>query len=339
MGRKSVDSHVRAQAVALHQSGLTFSRISKQLQISRCCARNAIKKFEKHTTFDDLKRSGRPKSLSERNIRELKRLVQGENRLSAAKITSDLNTSLLKPVSKRTVRRYLRNLGYEYAVKLKKQWLNAKHKKDRVAWCEQHQHWTVADWRRIIFSDKSTFYVLKRKNQVKVWRTDDERLLRECVQQMNTGDGGKVGIWGGISGEGTMSARIFDGTMNGMVYCDVLQKELKQSMAKLPKKTMFIFQQDLAPWHTSNLVKEKISKMKLNVLPWTAKSPDLNPIEMLWSILDKKLAAKPIYSKSELFSRLQSEWDNIDQLLCCNLIDSMPDRIQKCLKAKGGHFV
>ena len=51
-----------------------------------------------------MKRPGRSKSLSDRNIRELKRLIQGDNRLSAAKITTDLNMSLFKPVSKRTVR-------------------------------------------------------------------------------------------------------------------------------------------------------------------------------------------------------------------------------------------
>ena len=127
--------------------------------------------------------------------------------------------------------------------------------------------------------------------------------------------------------------------MNGILSCDVLGKELKRSLQEIPKKTKFIFQQDLAPWHTSKLVQQKIQKMKLNVLDWAAKSPDLNPIEMLWSILDKKLAAKPMYSKAALSERLQEEWDAIDQSLCLSLIDSMPDRIQRCLKAKGGHFM
>jgi transposase len=109
---------------------------------------NAIIKFEKHGIFEDLKRSGRPKALSERNVRELKRLVTGENRLSVAKITSDINISLPKPVSKDTIRRCLTKLGYEYAVKLKKPWLSVKHKKSRVKWCKQHQHWTIHDWRK-----------------------------------------------------------------------------------------------------------------------------------------------------------------------------------------------
>ena len=38
--------------------------------------------------------------------------------------------------------------------------------------------------------------------------------------------------------------------------------------------------------------------------------------------------------------RLQEEWDNnIDQELWIKLVESMPERIQKCLKAKGGHFL
>ena len=157
---------------------------------------------------------------------------------------------------------------------------------------------------------------------------------------MNTGDGGKAGTWSGISGDGTTAARIFEGTMNGTLYCNVLQQELTQSMGKLQNKSAYTFQQDLAPWHPSKLVQEKMAKLKLNVLKWPEKSPDLNPIEMLLcSILDKKLAAKPIYSIMELRQRLEDKWNGTRQLSCLNLIDSMPDRIQKCLKSKGGHFM
>ena len=119
MAKRSIESYVGAQAVALYQSGFKLSKVSKQLQVSRCCVRNTITKFEEYTKLDDMKRSGRAKSLADRNIRELKRLVQGDNRLSAAKITTDLNMSLFKPVSKCTVCRYLKKLGYEYAVKIK----------------------------------------------------------------------------------------------------------------------------------------------------------------------------------------------------------------------------
>ena len=106
----------------------------------------------------------RPKKIPNRGVRHLKRLIKDDGRLSAAKITSDLNGNLSKPVSTRTVRRYLRDLGYEYVVKIKKkQWLSNKHQQQRVDWCTQYMHWTPNDWRKVIFSDESTFYVLKRK--------------------------------------------------------------------------------------------------------------------------------------------------------------------------------
>ena len=115
MSKQSIEPYIRAPAMALYQSDLNLSKISKQLQIRRCCVRNAVIKFEENAEFDNMKWSGRSTSLSDRNVRELKKLVQGDSRLSAAKITTDLNMSLSKP----TIYRYLKKLDYEYAVKLK----------------------------------------------------------------------------------------------------------------------------------------------------------------------------------------------------------------------------
>ena len=131
-------------------------------------------------------------------------------------------------LSKRAVHRYLKKLGYEYAVK-KKKWLSWKDRKAWIQCCELRQHCTLQGWR----NDESTFYVLKRKNKLKIWRTEDERLLSDCIQQMNTEDGGKVGI----SGAEMTTAQSFAGTMNGTLYCDVLQQELTQSMGKLSNKS------------------------------------------------------------------------------------------------------
>ena len=127
------------------------------------------------------------------------------------------------------------------------------------------------------------------------------------------------------------AARICEGPMDGILYCDILQPELTQSMKKLLNKAAYMFQQDLAPRHTSKLVQEKIAKLKLNVLERPENSVDLNPIEILWSVLDKTLAAKPIYSIMELRKRFEEERNDIRQLSCLNLIDATPGKIQKCL--------
>ena len=119
-----------------------------------CCVQNAIREYKKLCRFDDLQHTGRPKKLSGREIRHLKRLVKGDSRISASKIASDLNTSSPKPVTTRTVRQYLKELGFEYVVKVKKQWLSARHRQHRIAWCKQYLNWTPNDWRKVIFSDE-----------------------------------------------------------------------------------------------------------------------------------------------------------------------------------------
>ena len=94
--------------------------------------------------------------------------------------------------------------------------------------------WTSDDWKHVMFSNESMFYVLKRKNQCKISCPEKEKLLLECVQQTNTGDDGKLGIWGSISDIGATSAKIYTGNMNGELDCDVLQNEVKQFLAKTP---------------------------------------------------------------------------------------------------------
>ena len=98
MGKRPIELYVRSQAVALYQLDLKLSKILRQLQVPRYRVHSTVIKF------DDIKRSGGPKSPFDRQACELKRLVHGDNRLSAAKIITDLNMSVSKPGYKHTMR-------------------------------------------------------------------------------------------------------------------------------------------------------------------------------------------------------------------------------------------
>ena len=68
-------------------------------------------------------------------------------------------------------------------------------------------------------------------------------------------------------------------------------------------------------------------------------SPDLNPIEELWSIVESSLRKrKPQPSNvHELEEMVKEVWEEIPKELYHKLIRSMPKRIQAVISAKGGH--
>ncbi|CAF1129937.1 unnamed protein product, partial [Brachionus calyciflorus] len=73
-------------------------------------------------------------------------------------------------------------------------------------------------------------------------------------------------------------------------------------------------------------------------LPWCPRSPDLSPIENLWSFMDAKLVNTRITSIDHLKQVLHKEWLSVSTEYVKNLINSLPKRVAACFRAKGGHF-
>ena len=82
--------------------------------------------------------------------------------------------------------------------------------------------------------------------------------------------------------------------------------------------------------------KSFLSKKQIELLEWPAQSPDLNPIEHLWAILDKKCGTRCLKRKEDLKIMLQEAWADIDSDTTKKLVESMPCRLAEVIKAKGG---
>ena len=66
---------------------------------------------------------------------------------------------------------------------------------------------------------------------------------------------------------------------------------------------------------------------------------DLNPIEHIWDLLDRRVRARAIPPKNvrELAGALVGKWGNISQQERANLVQSMRKRCTAVLNAAGGH--
>lgn len=79
-----------------------------------------------------------------------------------------------------------------------------------------------------------------------------------------------------------------------------------------------------------------LEKHSFTKLDWPSQSPDLNPIENLWSILDHQLKARAPNNTEKLFNILKKGFYVLPVELLDKLVCSMPDRIAACITAKGG---
>ena len=74
------------------------------------------------------------------------------------------------------------------------------------------------------------------------------------------------------------------------------------------------------------------------MLEWPGNSPDLNPIENLWSTMKRKVAEQQSSSLLGPQLAIKEIWvKNLDVEYCRKLILSMPKRIKSVIKCKGGH--
>ncbi|KAG1369133.1 hypothetical protein G6F61_012596 [Rhizopus arrhizus] len=81
-----------------------------------------------------------------------------------------------------------------------------------------------------------------------------------------------------------------------------------------------------------------IQKQSYTVLQWPAQSPDLNPIENMWSLLKRRLNDYETAPKgmNELYERVTKVWyDLMKPEECQKVIERMPQRIQKRVQNKG----
>ncbi|XP_055385582.1 uncharacterized protein LOC129614761 [Condylostylus longicornis] len=109
-----------------------------------------------------------------------------------------------------------------------------------------------------------------------------------------------------------------------------------RSAKKLVLGSTWVFQQDNDPKHTARVAKEWRLYNDPKQLHSQPQSPDLNPIEHLWDFLEQKIRKHDITGKESLKRVIIEEWHKIPSTVICNLVQSMPRRLEAVLQAKGG---
>lgn len=338
--RRELTDDQRSEIIGAYKCGVNGMTISQILGHSTSTVYDTINRYNKTGSPHPQNRPGRPKLLSERDERSLVRIANNNRDSTLMVITEELKTTLGASISTKTTGKYLNNLGWASCFKCRKPFLTDSHAKIRLEWCRKHIKWLDPKWRSVIFTDESRFCMNRPDGGERVWRRAHEKYHKSCITPTVKFGGGGIMFWGCFTWWGVGPLIQINGTMDTNVYIDTLASYFIPWVQPLVEQHAdLIFQQDNASVHTSIYSKWWMASHGFHILDWPAHSPDFNPIENLWDIIDTRVRKRRIQPNNidELAAAVTEEWNNLPIEIIHNLIESMPRRLQAGIDAKGWH--
>ncbi|KAI2652587.1 Transposable element Tcb1 transposase [Labeo rohita] len=301
----------------LKQEGKTHKEISERIG----CSQSAV---SRHLSGKSVgrKKCGRKRCTTRRGDRTLRKIVEKDRFQTLGDLRKQWTESGVE-TSRATVYRRVQEMGYRCRIPQVKPLLNQKQRQKLLTWATEKQHWTVAQWSKVLFSDESKFCMSFGNQGARVWRKTGEREMPKCLKS-SVKYPQSVMVWGAMSA-----------AVNAASYQEILEHFMLPSAEKLYGDEDFIFQHDLAPAHSAKTTGKWFTDHGITVLNWPANSPDLNPIENLWDIVKRKLRDARPNTLDELKAAIEASWASVTPQQCHRLIASMPRRIEAVISAKG----
>ena len=198
-----------------------------------------------------------------------------------------------------------------------------------------------------MFTDESpfkVFYIPNSRNDT-VWESQEDSVPGSDQMKFSP----SVMVWGDMMGHGLTDINfVSQGTKINSDYNidNILEKLVKPAFNdSVVQRMLFsapnagLFQQDGARCHTSaKMIHWMDTNIHLYIHPtdWPPNSPDLSPIENIWSILAtnvyKDLKPKTLV---QLKRHLHQAWKAVTPDTLTNLMNSMPGRMRDVIKMKG----
>lgn len=303
----SVDTRNNVLSLLLH--GFSVRKVADRCRVSKSTVQNIR---AKHFPGLILPQPGRPAKLSAQNSDFCVGAITLGRLETSVAVAKKLFDDIGVKVSNRTVRRTFHKAGLGAMTKQAKPKLSSKNIKARLEFAKRHQHWTVDDWRHVIWSDETKINRFCSDGRSWCWIRDGESRQPRHVKQTVKHGGGSIMIWGCMTTHGPGFMCKIEGTMDQHLYKQILEDELLQTIEWYDLDAeRVIFQQDNDSKHKAKMVQKWLSEQPFEVLEWPPQSPDLNPIEHLWATLKRGLNQydRPSNGMIELWERVQAEWE------------------------------
>lgn len=260
-----------------------------------------------------------------------------QSSLTATELKSRLQAVHNVTVHSQTIRRRLREVNLHSRRPLRVPPLTRGNRGHRVNWAREHLNWTREQWSTILFSDESRFGLRPDTRRLRVWRQPGNAARLQHAQEVHSYRGGTVMIWAGIMLGRKTDLVFLDQFLNAEQYIQNILEPVVQPFAEALGRNLTLMHDNARP-HVARVVTDWLNEARIEVLPWPAQSPDLNPIEHAWDMLQRRCLPHmdAIQNRRQLQELLSQQWNLLPQEDLDNLILSMPRRCRAVLNSRGG---
>ncbi|GFW41643.1 transposable element Tcb2 transposase [Trichonephila clavipes] len=318
------------------ESGQTQRSVADAVGVARSVVARLWNRFQETGNVKRRPGAGRPRATTSTDDRYIQ-LTARRNRTENA---MQLQRQLLLATGRRVFSQTVRNRLHEGGLYARRPMvcipLTPRHHAARRRWAAEHRDWEQHDWSQVLFTDESRFSQECESRRVLVWRDRGTRnnpaFVRERSQYRRAG----WMVWGGISIGGRTNLHIIrNGTLTGRRYADeIIRPHVIPYAGGIGDS--FVFQDANARPHRARLVENMLEAETIQRMEWPAFYPDLNPIEHVWDILGRRIAARPRPPATVRDLEIALLEDS-PQSLIDNLIASMANRCAAVLAVRGDH--
>jgi hypothetical protein len=309
------------QRVIMKQLGMFKATLMRVLALARVNLADLIARRKKG--------SGHPTKLTETTLEIMKIKLQKTPTLTAIQLR--MRIPELEGISVRTIQRACKEtLNMPSRMMRKKPLLTEQMRIQRLEFANAYRKWDEDDWKQVMFSDESHFELRFGNQSSRCWRPAGSNPFSPKFTKKTVKHPQKVMAWGCFSWMGCGALEFLEKgqMMNGACYRRILDDKLECFMHQHGTSH---FLQDGAPCHKSKIVTQWFNEWpNIILIKCPGNSPDLNPIENVWSWMKAKLRNSTNKNMEEWRRKITELWT-----LRMSDGDSMPKRLAEVIEKDG----